>query len=772
MSHTETRERAEAATICQYTFEPSKRTDAQLRTTWECPHGAHPDSDRCIFHMSRDERTTHDVSAEDIVARIKENLKSAEPRVNEYVGATLPHLSLTYQDINGDTNHVLNLQYADVEGIDITHGRLEQGLNLREATVGAVTFEDATVAGVVEASELRVEGQVSAAESTFEEEVRFADAEFYGAVDCDETEFTGDTTFADATFHDDAHFRNVVATGTSHVLEDHISFAGAEFRDDASFRQANFQYVTFEGTAFRATSDFEHANFGGDARFDDASFARMADFDEARFDDDVSFEGVRFEGVAEFCGAEFNGGSRTTHDDVTFEGATFAAEADYKLAHFRFANFEDAAFAGALNFDRAVFDARADCHRVEVAGEVVLEDVHFRDGVSFTGSTFESEVAAAEAAFHGDAEFAGVEFEAAAQFDEARFYEDASFREATFRETARFRGAVFEGEAKHLEENASFEEATFAATADFRAASFTNASFRDAAFHEECVFRHAEFLESATFRVVADEDVYVDLTGATVNGGTVVEAADGVVRYDMTKATLGDVQLESESNEHDLLDHFRFCLTEFDHFDFSNHHGYLERNDWNIHDFIGTDSNQPAVEMDNEVIEETYRKAQDSADAVGDTPAAREFEFKRYRYDRKKNADIVFREYSLGAWSRAKRLAGVVLNFFMQVTCGYGNRLPRIAVLTFFLPAVFGLVYVAGGPFETQAGVVWDAASPGRVLFDGLYYSYISFSTIGYGDIGPIGWAAKLLAMTQGMLNGLFFTLLTFTLFKRVLGGS
>ena len=772
MSQTNERKTAATAT-CKYTFEPTKRTDAQLRTTWECPHEAHDDSDHCVFHMSRDQRATHEVSAEDVVARIKRNLKSADARVNEYVGATLPHLSLTYQDINGDTNHILNFQYADIEGIDITHGRLDQGLNLREATVGVMKFEDATVAGVVEADELQVEGPVSAYESTFDGDVHFADADFYGALNCDETKFTGDSSFAGATFHDTADFRNVETTGTSHVLEDHISFADAEFRDDASFRQANFQYVTFEGAAFHAASDFEHANFAGDARFDGVVFDRMADFDEARFDDDVSFADVRFKALAEFRGVEFNGGSRTTNDDVTFEDATFEGEADYKLAHFRFADFKDATFEGPLNFDRAVFDARADCHRIEVAGETTLEGVDFRDGVTFTESTFSGDVAALEAVFHGDAEFVGVDFSAVAQFGEARFYEDASFREATFHDEAAFHGAIFEGEAKHLEENASFDETTFRDVANFEATSFTNASFRDATFLGECRFRHAEFLESAAFRVESDGDAYVDLTGATVNGGTIVETADDVVRYDMTEATLGDVQLESESNEYDLLDHFRFCLTDFDHFDFSNHHGYLERNDWNIHDFIGDDApGQSVVPMDHEVVEETYRKAQDSADAVGDTPASREFEFKRYCYNRKKNLDIALREYSLNAWSRAKRLSGVALNLFMQVTCGYGNRLPRIAGLTFFLPAVFGLVYVMGGPFLTQAGVVWGAESPGTVLFDGLYYSYISFSTIGYGDIGPVGWAAKLLAMSQGMLNGLFFTLLTFTLFKRVLGGS
>jgi hypothetical protein len=49
------------------------------------------------------------------------------------------------------------------------------------------------------------------------------------------------------------------------------------------------------------------------------------------------------------------------------------------------------------------------------------------------------------------------------------------------------------------------------------------------------------------------------------------------------------------------------------------------------------------------VIDETYPKAQDSADAVDDTPASREFEFKRYFYGRRENWNLVTSEYSLNA---------------------------------------------------------------------------------------------------------------------------
>ncbi|WP_136590633.1 pentapeptide repeat-containing protein [Salinigranum halophilum] len=764
-----------AATQCSYTFDPARRTDASLRTTWECPHPAHEESDYCVFHMSADERAAHDVDSADVAERLLDNLAVDDPRRNEYVGASLPHLSLTYRQVDGDTNHVLNFQHAEIEGIDLTHGRLDQGLNLREATVRRLTLEDATVTGDVDVSDAVVE-QFEASEGTFREDVDFSGVTFTGSVDCTETRFDEGAAFDGATFEGVADFRNVSSAGDSHVLDDHLTFAAATFHDAAKFRQASLGYVSFAEATFEASTDFEHVDFEGDTRFDGATFERIADFDEARFDHDASFTGTQFRRLAEFRGVRFDGGSRTASDDVTFENAVFEDEADFKLATFRFADFKRAECRGELNFDRAVFRARADCHDLAVAGVTNLERTTFEEPVVFDGSTFGGRVVAQEATFEGDADFVDARFTRRATFDEARFRADVDFGEATFEATASFCGAAFEGEANHVEQNASFDGVAFEGDADFRDARFTRGSFRGTTFDGTCDFRAATFREAAAFELVpGGSDSYVDLTDAVVSGGTIVEGG-APVPYDLTRATLGDVRLEGSGDGHELLDHFRFCLTEFDEFDFSDHHAYLERNDWTIHDFVENDATGSyAVPLTNETIEETYRKAQDSANAVGDTPASREFEFKRYYYNRQKNADILLNEYSLNAWGRVKKTASVGLNYVMQVTCGYGNRLPRIAAWTFLLPALFGVLYVLGGPFLTQAGSIvapGPDTTTGEVLFNGLYYSYISFSTIGYGDIGPVGWAAKLLAASQGMLNGLFFTLLTFTLFKRVLGGS
>jgi hypothetical protein len=55
------------------------------------------------------------------------------------------------------------------------------------------------------------------------------------------------------------------------------------------------------------------------------------------------------------------------------------------------------------------------------------------------------------------------------------------------------------------------------------------------------------------------------------------------------------------------------------------------------------------------------------------------------------------------------------------------------------------------------------ANSSGSQYYDLLYYSLITIATVGYGDILPASWPAKLFAMTE-ILFGMAYVLLLFTL--------
>ncbi|WP_369685644.1 pentapeptide repeat-containing protein [Salinibaculum rarum] len=728
--------------------------------------------------MGQDERATHNVTATDIIRELEANLETGDPHQNEYVDANIPRLALTHQSLNGgtETSLTLNFQYATIEGLDLTYGTLKENLNLKSATIENFIVEEATVNGRIEAENATFNGTVDAYETEFTSDVHFTNAVFRDEVRCDEARFNDDTDFSNATFEGAAKFRNVRTQGTSHELNDHISFENAEFNSTADFKDAEFEYVTFENATFYDAGNFCHAVFGGNTIFTDVVFNRVAEFDEAQFLEDVAFNSTTFDALAEFRGAQFSGGSRTVEDDVTFADASFNDDADFKLAYFRYANFDSATIAADCNLDRATFTAPALFTNITISGDVELGDATFEARAEFDTAEFNGEIRAQATDFKEDASFESAIFNEHANFDEVRFREDASFQHARFNETAHFRGALFEGEAKHLEENASFRDVTFVQQADFSSSDFQTASFWDVEFRDEVNFRETTFRKEVKFRVTGrDTDIYVDLTEATINGGIIEEGGGDIVPYDLTKATLGNVQLKGENSTYELLDYFRFCLTEFEQFDFSNHHTSLERNDWNIHSFVETQADvQPAVEMTNDVIEETYRRAQESADAVGDTTAMRNFEFLRWYYNRQKNYDIVRNEYSLNALTRIKKSAGIALNLFMQYTCGYANRVPRILVTMAGITMLYGLLYTMGGPFETTVGVIWNAENPLHVLYDGIYYSGITFTTIGYGNNAPLtaGWAAKFLAASEGYLSALLFTLLTVTFMRSAIGSS
>ncbi|MFB6114655.1 MAG: pentapeptide repeat-containing protein [Candidatus Nanohalobium sp.] len=714
---------------CKYSFDPSVETEAELDTTWECPHEAYNEEiGKCVFHMSEDQREKNSVTSEDLVEKIKENLEE-ESAKNEYIGADLPRITLTYDVLDGDKNHVINLQHSSIEALNISHGTMKQGLNLKGSEIGTLNLEESHIHGRIVASNVTVEN-FKAEEAIFHEEVHFENSEFRKEVEMSEAEFRQDMSFRGSHFLKEVDFRNIITSGNSHELEDHADFRKCKFSSEVHFSEAHLNYVTLKNAEFEGYADFNHTVFEGDAILSQMDFKGKANFNDTTFNEDVSFKDSEFRGKAEFKGSKHTGGSRATEDDTSFQNVVFHEEADFHVSEFRYANFALAEFKGRANFQEVVFNKDADFHEMK---------------------------------FEGDADF-----------DETRFLEDADFHNTVFEAPAVFRGAIFDGEAEEIEENALFQETVFHQRADFESSKFTSANFEDARFGDECNFSDAHFRDSVKFKVHAeDNDTYVNLTNAEIRGGVITEVAGGIVPYDLTRAILGDVRLEGENIKYELLDYFRFCLTDFEGFDWSNHHTYLERNNWDIHTFVQNQATvHKEVEMTNEVIEETYRKAQVNADEIGDKEAMRNFEFKRWYYNRQKNWDLVRNEYSLDTWTRVKKAAGVGLNLFMQYTCGYANKVPRIFGTMAFFTTLYGVLYTLGGPLKTGAGVVWNSSNPGKILFDGIYYSGVTFTTIGYGGIGPHGWAAKLLAVSEGYLSAILFTLLTVTLLRSAIGSS
>jgi uncharacterized protein YjbI with pentapeptide repeats len=723
-------------TTCTYTFNPADHGETSVGESWECPHDAVEGHEHCQFHMDPAQREAAGIADESVVEAFTQLIREGDSELRTFLGATLPEISLSHIEIEAVDQYPIDLRHTTIpDGITITESWFEERLDLRHSRLGGLALAECSFEHGLVCADATVTGAVDLFETiVMNDDADFSGATFSGPACFDEVDFRKDASFENATFEGSATFLGAEFYGRSNEIGDNTSFSGAVFAEEAVFEHATFEHVAFENVTFEGEIRFEKATVTGSCLFTGSTFEAFADFDEVRFRDDTSFAEVTFAGAADFRGVEFEGGAAVLEDDASFENAVFNEEVTFHEGRFRNANFTNTAFEGDADFERATF---------------------------------------AE-----DAVFTEVDFDGVADFDEVVFDDDADFTGAAFHRDVDFRGSEFRGGTDYLDDNAIFEQTVFGDDADFRDATFTSANFLDAAFEGSVDFRDSEFSDRLLLRAASfGEKTYFNFTDAVIADGEITQPETGWIRFDMTKATLGTVTLRAVNpdDERELLDYFRICDTTFEGFDFGDHLGYLDRNDWNLHAFDdGDHDHEFALEMTPPVIEQTYLKAKNSASAKSNIKAAGEFRVKRQQFARQKFFDIA-RDTSETVGSRFQNLLRGVENLFLGVSCGYGLRLYRIAGVFIIFPLFAGFLFALGGdPFATAGGAEQISSFSELTTADGLeklgihiYFSYISFLTIGYGNIGPSGFAARFTAGALVYMNVILAGLFLYALIKR-----
>jgi inward rectifier potassium channel len=93
---------------------------------------------------------------------------------------------------------------------------------------------------------------------------------------------------------------------------------------------------------------------------------------------------------------------------------------------------------------------------------------------------------------------------------------------------------------------------------------------------------------------------------------------------------------------------------------------------------------------------------------------------------------------------------------------------PKFLVLVFAtylaVNTLFATLYFALGPGQLQGGV---ASSPGARFLQAFFFSAHTLTTVGYGNIAPLGLGANVLAMIEALLGLLGFAIATGILFGR-----
>ncbi|WP_255150618.1 potassium channel family protein [Halorarius halobius] len=632
--------------------------------------------------------------------------------------------------------------------LDCAHARVAGSLRLRKTTVGGrldaeaatvegdlvaedatlrddVTLARATVDGVTNADEASVGGTLELREATAAGRVSLDDASLDGGLALSTGTFGRGLQARDATVGgdvdaDSCRFRGALKLSDSHVAGDldvgSTTATGAVFANRASLDGS----VDLSHGEFESDLQFRETSVGGDlsgvsSRFDgpftlaDARIEGATTFDHARFAEGVTCSDAAF-ADASFGNCTFRG--RTTFERSTFAGA-FSAEA---------AAFDDlldltaTAFEAGVSFDDAdIADGRFDGPTVEDGGVVSLRNATLRSGAI----TLPSDVTVGydcTGATLGD-----VQLGVAGRADLIGQTSHPLFDHFRFHDTT-FDGFDF-GQAKGALAAADWRLHDTADELDFGT---------EAAFERKLVgWLGTLSLERGGRNKLSM--AYVLLVGRLKYGIPFGRQLDLLkqVNDDASGEVVDDPTSEWQS------------------------HGELEN---------------------------TYLKAKNGADQVGDRKSAAEFFIQEMAYRRRKNRDLalgVGASRSAGVRDRLTAAGQWVGNYLLHATCGYGERLWRVVYvssLTVFLWTLLYTLFTEGTTASTSGlttrgiGDLGVLATPEGldVLSKNLYFSVVTFTTLGYGDIQPVGTTARFLAGLESFVGALLVALVVFVLGRRV----
>jgi len=409
-------------------------------------------------------------------------------------------------------------------------------------------------------------------------------------------------------------------------------------------------------------------------------------------------------------------------------------------------------FGGLSYFSRVVFRGNSDFSNAE-----------FTEFSSFHG-----------AGFGGNSVFLNVDFGRFSYFNQVEFRGDSDFTRAEFGGDSFFAGTVFGGDS--IFSNAEFRGGSFFIGAGFGGCS----DFRDVEFRGESSFSMAVFNKKVSFARSTLNYVYfggtvarvIDLKETNIHEGRIQQPKDSSTFYDFTGATVGDVDIKKKDCYHDLFDHFRFYRTDFDGFDFTDYKDELGSNS-QIHEFKYTPEDKSEGKGDQpDELEATYLKAKDGAKKVGDHELASEFFIKEMQYRRERYKDEL-EEEDLDWKHRAKLEFDRRVNWLYEMTSGYGEKPIRVILTSISVVVLFTFLYPFWGIRQTGDGTTQtlsytlNPVELTSVIAESFYFSSVTFTTLGYGDLQPVGFS-HILAMVESAAGALLIALLIFVFGRSV----
>jgi len=386
-------------------------------------------------------------------------------------------------------------------------------------------------------------------------------------------------------------------------------------------------------------------------------------------------------------------------------------------------NFERFIFVGDINFKK---DLDVATYRNANFGEVTFEGY-----ADFSGSTFQKCVGFIRATFKEGASFIGSTFEEEAFFRNVTFKKMASFMVATFGGYADFAKATFKGDALFNEANfeveAYFGHATFKRRALFNEATFEReeAYFGRATFEEDANFRAKSFVKDVIFKEISV------LPGKKLN--LKVENNKGTTSF--KRAFLKNVYLDIDSDKDVLIDFTDALLmdTKIKKDQIENHILQEKKNEFSE-------------------AQQVYLLLKNNFHSIGKYNEE-SWAFKKEK-DMERKDNCHFKTLHKWLWS-----------CFLNGIFGYGEQPGKVIVTAFLIILLFSFLFMTSG--ISNVGIEQITSNN---FFDCIYFSTITFTTLGYGDFRPLEGVGRILAGSEAFIGAFMMALFVYT-FARRTGG-
>lgn len=376
--------------------------------------------------------------------------------------------------------------------------------------------------------------------------------------------------------------------------------------------------------------------------------------------------------------------------DVSFQGIKFEKDIDFTKAQFSGdADFRAARFSGFVSFRAVQFHGKANFLRAQFYGNAVFLIVQFLGKAEFWGTNFFKNAGFSRSRFLRNADFSKSQFSRKVDFLGTQFFRKVDFLETQFSGNANFWGA-------HFAENSNFSTSQFYGNTSFWAAKFSgDAEFLKVHFYGKVDYRSAQFAGDAYFK----------------------EAQfSGYTNFVRTKFS------EDANFDNIRLEKYKGC-------DFLDTYFY---NVIGLFEFLERNKKKFKFSSKTEFLPDNFRLI------LGEEVIS------RYPITSRKIRDDM---YLMSFKNKFPKL-----HFFWWLFADCGRSFLRWALWSLIFAVMFTLFYELiyyCSPSTFKA----DFISPSWSGISFLYYSIVTFTTLGFGDIVPQSPWVQMIVMIEVILG-------------------